>query len=86
MGKVQRCDAEEARRKFSSLLQAAETGKSTIITRRGRSIAALVPIDEFPRSLRQASLLPLAGSGRGLWGKDSQRTLRHLRGEWSNFR
>jgi hypothetical protein len=28
------------------------------------------------------SLLPLAGSGRGLWGPDSRSTLRALRDEW----
>jgi hypothetical protein len=31
---------------------------------------------------RQASLVPLAGSGRGMWGKDSTRTIRELREEW----
>jgi hypothetical protein len=31
---------------------------------------------------RQKSLLALAGSGRGLWGRDSRKTLRKLRDEW----
>ena len=31
----------------------------------------------------QQPLVPVAGSGRGLWGRDSTRTLRRLRDEWS---
>ena len=31
---------------------------------------------------RQRSLVALAGSGKGLWGKDSSKTLRALRNEW----
>jgi len=30
----------------------------------------------------QARLLDLAGSGRGLWGEDSNEYLRRLRDEW----
>lgn len=33
----------------------------------------------------QQPLTPLAGSGRGLWSKDSTRALRRLRGEWSRW-
>jgi hypothetical protein len=29
-------------------------------------------------------LLSLSGSGRGLWGEDSNQTLRELRDEWSH--
>ena len=31
---------------------------------------------------RQLSLLPLQGSGRGMWGKDVRQTLQKLRDEW----
>lgn len=74
--------AEEARNQLPDLLAAAERGRSTIISRHGRPVAALVPIDAYRPSDRQEPLLPLAGSGRGLWGKDSVRTLRGLRDEW----
>ena len=33
-------------------------------------------------ALRQKSLVALAGSGKGLWGRHSTRTLRRLREEW----
>jgi prevent-host-death family protein len=64
------------------LLAAAERGQSTIIAKRGKPVAALVPIEAYKSVSRQQSLLPLAGSGRGMWGKNSTRTLRKLRDEW----
>jgi prevent-host-death family protein len=74
--------AEEARNQLPDRLAAAEKGRSTIITRHGRPIAALVPISAYGAAVRQHALIPIAGSGRGLWGKDSSRTLRKLRDEW----
>lgn len=73
---------EEARSQLPALLAQAEKGRSTVITRHGRSIAALVPVERAGGGLRQKSLLGLAGSGKGLWGKDSTKTLRRLRDEW----
>jgi prevent-host-death family protein len=82
MSRVVRKGAEAARNQLPDLLAAAEKGRSTIITRHGRPIAALVPIETYDSAVPQQPLLPLAGSGRGLWGKDSTRTLRKLRDEW----
>jgi antitoxin (DNA-binding transcriptional repressor) of toxin-antitoxin stability system len=70
---------EEARNQLPDLLDAAEKGHSTIITRHGRPVAALVPIEAHGVAVRQQPLMPVAGSGRGLWGKNSTRTLRKLR-------
>lgn len=75
--------AEEARNQLPDLLEAAERGRSTIITRHGRPVAALVPIEAYGTAIRQQPLMTLAGSGRGLWGKNSGRTLRKLREEWT---
>jgi prevent-host-death family protein len=87
MSALPRKGAEEARNQLPDLLDAAEKGKSTIITRHGRAVAALVPVEAYGAALRQAlrqePLLPLAGSGRGLWGKDSAQRLRKLRDEWN---
>ena len=80
---MQRKGAEEARTQLPNLLDAAEPGETTIITRHGRPVAALVPIEACDAAVRQESLLPLAGSGRGLWGRNSTHTLRKLRDEWS---
>jgi prevent-host-death family protein len=82
MSNAQRKGAEEARNQLPDLLEAAEGGKSTIITRHGRPVAVLVPINEYRPVERQVSSVLLAGSGRGMWGKDSPRTIRQLREEW----
>ena len=83
MNTTRRRGAEEARNQLPDLLAAAEEGQSTIITRHGRPVAALVPIEAYGATLQQQSLLPLAGSGRGLWGRDSTRAIRKLRDEWN---
>jgi prevent-host-death family protein len=80
---MNRKGAEEARNQLPDLLDAAEQGRSTIITRHGRPVAALVPIENLGAQLRQQPLTPLKGTGRGLWGKNSTRTMRRLRDEWS---
>ena len=82
MVKVEHKGAEEARNQLPDLLDAAVQGRSTIITRRGRPIAALVPIATYNATGRQLPLTPLEGSGRGLWGRNSTRTIRALRDEW----
>jgi prevent-host-death family protein len=83
MVKSTRRGAEEARNQLPDLLAAAEKGRSTVITRHGRPVAAIVPMSDFAEGRRQQSLVPLKGSGAGLWGKDSAGTLRKLRDEWS---
>jgi prevent-host-death family protein len=80
--RTQRKGAEEARAQLPDLLAAAEQGQSTIITKHGKPVAALIPIESYQSVARQQSLVPLAGSGRGMWGKNSTRTLRKLRDEW----
>jgi prevent-host-death family protein len=82
MADIPRKGVEEARNQLPDLLDAAEKGRSTVITRHGRPVAALVPVDALAAAMRQAPLTPLAGSGRGLWGKSSAHTLRRLRDEW----
>ena len=75
--------AEEARNTLPDLLEAAEKGRSTIITKHGRPVAALVPLKEYAAAGREQPLAPLQGSARGMWGEDSARTIRALRDEWS---
>lgn len=82
MSRPNRRGVEDARSQLPALLAEAERGRSTIITRHGRPIAAIVPVDRTAGGSRQKSLLDLAGSGKGLWGKDSTKTLRKLRDEW----
>ena len=81
MAKPRHKGAEEARNQLPSLLEDAERGRTTIITRRGRSVAALVPIDALLGRPRQKGLLDLIGSGKGMWAGSGR--LRRLRDEWS---
>ena len=74
--------AEEARKQLPAILAAAAAGRTTIITRHGRAVAAVVPAIEAMKS-KPASLQALAGSGKGLWGKDSRKTISKLRDEWN---
>jgi antitoxin (DNA-binding transcriptional repressor) of toxin-antitoxin stability system len=82
MSTPKRRGVEATRKELPRLLAEAEQGRSTIVTRHGRAIAAIVPVDRSAGLSRQKSLVALAGSGKGLWGKNSARTLRRLRDEW----
>ena len=75
--------SEHARNELPHLLQRAEQGRATVITRRGRAVAALVPMEAMAAHTRQQPLVELLGSGKGLWGRDSRVGLRKLRDEWS---
>jgi prevent-host-death family protein len=76
--------AEEARQQLPAILAAAAAGRTTIITRHGRAVAAVVPVDAVV-STRGISLCSLAGTGRGLWGRgrSSARAVRAMRDEWN---
>lgn len=74
--------AGQARNHFCRLLDDAAHGRATVITRRGRPVAALMPL-AYRGSSKQKSLLDLAGSGRGLWGRSSSETMAKLRKEWN---
>ncbi|MBS0377443.1 MAG: type II toxin-antitoxin system Phd/YefM family antitoxin [Proteobacteria bacterium] len=82
MYKIVQKSAEEARSQLTELLDAAERGQATIITKHGRPVAVLVPLNEFDTKGRQQPLVSLRGSGKGLWGKNSAGTVRRLREEW----
>ena len=74
--------AEEARQQLPAILAEAAAGRSTLITRHGRAVAAVVPAAAAMQR-RVPSLLTLAGTGRGLWGADSGQHIAELRDEWS---
>ena len=74
--------AEEARQQLPAILAAAIAGRTTIITRHGRAVAAVVPA-AHARQSRPVSLLSLVGTGRGMWGKDSRKSVDKLRDEWN---
>lgn len=81
MTRPARKGVQAARSELAALLAEAEKGRTTLITRHGRPIAAIGPVERLSGT-RQRSLNALAGSGKGLWGRNSGRTLRRLRDEW----
>jgi prevent-host-death family protein len=48
----------EAKAKFSALVEAAERGETTVVTKHGRPAAKLVPVDDDPRTRRRAKKAP----------------------------
>ncbi len=65
------CSVVEAKARFSRCVREAEQGEPVVLTRHGRSVAALVPMDLFEevRRLRAAGpaggLVSLAGGWEG---------------------
>jgi len=74
--------AEAARKHLPDILDRAAKGETTVVTRRGRPVAAVVPISSTPHGARGPSLLSLRGSGKGLWGKDPATLIARGRKEW----
>ena len=64
---------EEARRRLPELLSRAQTGATTLISRHGRPVAALTPLegriptDPMLRQRHLQALLNLQGSGKDCW-------------------
>jgi prevent-host-death family protein len=73
--------AEAARKNLPALLDRAAKGEATVVTRRGRPVAVIGPV-EAAGAARGRSLLSLRGSGRGLWGKDPAVTIAKGRKAW----
>lgn len=74
--------AEEARTRLPELIDRAHRGERSVITKRGKPYAEVVPVGSSTSGKPRLSLLSLAGTGRGLWGADSRKTVKRLRGEW----
>lgn len=74
--------AERARQRLPAILADAAAGRTTVITRRGREIAAVVPA-ALARRPAPMALGSLAGTGRGLWSGRRTGSAARLRDEWS---
>lgn len=82
MSKKRSKGVEEARSELPRILEEAERGQSTIITRHGKPVAAIVPLSRLSAQ-SQEPLTTVSGSGRGLWDRAGGRSLRKLRDEWT---
>lgn len=77
---------EKARSRLPGIVAEAHAGKRTVITRHGKPYAAVVPVADLEKrsSQKRSGFLALRGTGKGLWGKDTRKTLADLRAEWSD--
>ncbi|HTU58586.1 MAG TPA: type II toxin-antitoxin system prevent-host-death family antitoxin [Polyangiales bacterium] len=75
--------AEEARTLLPELLERAHHGTASLITRRGKPYAAIVSVQQAEAAKAGVSILELAGTGRGLWGRNAAASVARLRDEWS---
>ncbi|MFA6033032.1 MAG: type II toxin-antitoxin system prevent-host-death family antitoxin [Myxococcota bacterium] len=77
-----RVGAEKARQNLSKLIDDAGRGETVIIEKHGSPKAMLVSIKNAPEPDSGESMVALAGSGAGLWGKSPSQYVEKLRGEW----
>lgn len=70
----------QAREEFPSILEAAEAGLETVITRRGKPVALIGPVS-LRRTKERVSVGALQGTGKGLWGAAGDH-VRGMRDEW----
>jgi len=73
---------EDTRKRLPALVEDAHGGRATLITKRGKPYAALVPLSALDRARKGPDIRTLRGSGRGLWGRSPAATLERLRAEW----
>ena len=80
-GKVQTAGVKEARTRLPEILRSADNeGTVTIVTKRGKPCAAVVPVSQ---ALRKApNLSDLRGSAKGCFGNAGQ-FVSKLRDEWA---
>jgi prevent-host-death family protein len=75
------CPSARARTRLPDLLEEAHRGRATIITKRGKPYAAIVPCGQA-QARKRLSLLDLEGSGIGCWSSDSAAFVAKMREEW----
>lgn len=74
---------EQARNELPRVAEEAHGGQVRILTRRGRPVAAIVPVELALAGQRSAgSWIALRGTGKGLWGRSAAREVEDLRSEW----
>lgn len=77
---------EQARAQLPHIAAEARAGHTSVITRHGKPMAAVVPIS-FLRAqqagrIRKGGILALRGTGRDVWPQGAGRTVADMRDEW----
>ena len=79
---IWRSEIEEVQRRLPAILKQANRGEPCVVTKQGRDYAAIVPPNYLEGRKGGPSLLPLRGSGKGLWGRASNCATARTREEW----
>jgi prevent-host-death family protein len=86
MPKTQRYGLEQARAQLPHIASEAMAGYASVITRHGKPVAAVVPVDRVLSPALAAThpggILALRGTGQGLWPEGAARAVTELRDEW----
>lgn len=82
MPPVRKEGSEEARKHLPALLERAYRGKPTLITKRGKPYAAIMPVAALARQQAGISIQALRGSGKGLWSENAAAWVDKIRNEW----
>ncbi len=77
---------EQARAQLPLIAAEAQAGHSSIITRHGKPMAVVVPVQDWQAAQGQqvalGGILALRGTGRGLWPQGAVKAVAQLRQEW----
>ncbi len=73
---------EQTRIQLPRILSHAHAGRASVITRHGKPYAAIVPLSQLQKTIRETTFLTLKGTGAGLWGDSVAQTSDDLRNEW----
>jgi prevent-host-death family protein len=88
MAAIENYGLEQARIQLPNIIANAHAGIRSIITKHGKPYAAIVPLEDVPKLSSDAELasgiVPLRGTGRGLWGANVGQTVSELRDEWGD--
>ena len=88
MAAIENYGLEQARIQLPNIIANAHAGIRSIITKHGKPYAAIVPLEDVPKLSSDAELasgiVPLRGTGRGLWGANVGQSISELRDEWGD--
>lgn len=75
---------EQARAQLPLIASEALAGYSSVITRHGKPVAVVVPVQvwEAQQKAQAPGVLALRGTGRGLWSEGAAAAVSDLRDEW----
>ncbi len=79
---------EQARAQLPLIAAEAQAGYSSEITRHGKPVAMVVPVQDWQaeqgKQLALGGILVLRGTGAGLWPRGAASAVAQLRNEWQD--